>query len=63
VISSSLERESKAPSAMRASRQSSSITAASSFELREIAEELYEEVGSIAMTVVAAKIRRVREKL
>jgi hypothetical protein len=34
-----------------------------SFELRDIAEELYEEVGSIAMTLIAAKIKRVRDKL
>lgn len=34
-----------------------------SFELRDVAEELYEEVGSIAMTLIGAKIKRVREKL
>jgi len=34
-----------------------------SFDLREVADELYEEVGSIAMTLIAAKIKRVREKL
>lgn len=33
------------------------------FQLREVAEELYEEVGSIAMTLINTKIRRVREKL
>ena len=33
------------------------------YQLREVAEELYEEVGSIAMTLIAAKIKRVREKL
>jgi 5-methylcytosine-specific restriction endonuclease McrA len=34
-----------------------------SFELRDVAEELYEEVGSIAMTLIGAKIKRVRDKL
>lgn len=34
-----------------------------SFELRDVAEELYEEVGSIAMTLISAKIKRVRDKL
>jgi hypothetical protein len=34
-----------------------------SFELRDVAEELYEEVGSIAMTLIATKIKRVRDKL
>jgi hypothetical protein len=33
------------------------------FELREVAEELYEEVGSIAMTLIGVKIKRVRERL
>jgi hypothetical protein len=33
------------------------------FQLREVAEELYEEVGNIAMTLIAAKIKRVRAKL
>src|SRR4051812_1544971 len=30
------------------------------FELREVAEELYEEVGSIAMTLISVKIKRIR---
>jgi hypothetical protein len=34
-----------------------------SFDLQEVADELYEEVGSIAMTLIAAKIKRVRDKL
>jgi hypothetical protein len=34
-----------------------------SFDLRDVAEELYEEVGSIAMTLIATKIKRVRDKL
>lgn len=34
-----------------------------SLDLRDIAEELYEEVGSISMTLIAAKIKRVRAKL
>lgn len=34
-----------------------------SLDLREVATELYEEVGSIAMTLIGAKIKRVREKL
>ena len=32
-------------------------------QLEGIAEELYEDVGSIAMTLIAAKIKRVRAKL
>jgi hypothetical protein len=32
-------------------------------ELRDVAEGLYEEVGSIAMTLISAKIKRVRDKL
>jgi hypothetical protein len=32
-------------------------------ELRDVAEELYEEVGSIAMTLITVKIKRVRERL
>lgn len=32
-------------------------------DLRDTAEELYTEVGDIAMTLVKAKIKRVREKL
>ena len=34
-----------------------------SFELRDVAEELYEEVGSIAMTLISAKIKRMSNKL
>lgn len=34
-----------------------------SFELRKVAEELYEEVGSIAMTLITAKIKRIRDSL
>jgi hypothetical protein len=34
-----------------------------SFELRDVAEELYEEVGSIAMTLISVKIKRVRARL
>ena len=34
-----------------------------SFDLREVAEELYEEVGSIAMTLINVKVKRVRERL
>ncbi|HEY3866690.1 MAG TPA: hypothetical protein VGL54_11480 [Solirubrobacteraceae bacterium] len=34
-----------------------------SLDLRDVAEELYEEVGSIAMTLISAKIKRVRDKL
>ena len=34
-----------------------------SFDLRDVAEELYEEVGSVAMTLVNAKTKRVRERL
>lgn len=30
------------------------------FQLREVAEELYEEVGSIAMTLITVKIKRIR---
>jgi hypothetical protein len=36
---------------------------APSFDLVDTAEELYEEVGSIAMTLIGAKIKRVRAKL
>jgi hypothetical protein len=36
---------------------------APSFDLVETAEELYEEVGSIAMTLIGAKIKRVRAKI
>jgi hypothetical protein len=32
-------------------------------DLRDVAEELYDEVGSIAMTLIDAKIRRARRKL
>jgi hypothetical protein len=32
-------------------------------DLRDVAEELYDEVGSIAMTLIEAKIRRTRKKL
>jgi 5-methylcytosine-specific restriction endonuclease McrA len=32
-------------------------------DLRDTAEELYEEVGSIAMTLIGAKVKRVRDKL
>lgn len=32
-------------------------------ELREVAEELYEEVGDIAMTLIKAKTKRIRKKL
>jgi 5-methylcytosine-specific restriction endonuclease McrA len=32
-------------------------------DLRDTAEELYAEVGSIAMTLVGAKVKRVRDKL
>lgn len=32
-------------------------------DLREVAEELYEEVGNIAMTLIEAKIKRERKKL
>jgi hypothetical protein len=32
-------------------------------DLREIAEELYEEVGGIAMILITSKIRRVRNRL
>jgi len=32
-------------------------------DLRDTAEELYTEVGDIAMTLIKAKIKRVREKL
>lgn len=34
-----------------------------SSDLRDVAEELYDEVGSIAMTLIAAKIKRARRKL
>ena len=34
-----------------------------SSDLRDTAEELYDEVGSIAMTLIEAKIRRTRGKL
>ena len=34
-----------------------------SFEARAVAEELYDEVGSIAMTLIGAKIKRVQAKL
>jgi hypothetical protein len=34
-----------------------------SFELASVAEELYEEVGLIAMTLIGAKLKRVRAKL
>jgi hypothetical protein len=33
------------------------------FGLSDIAAELYEEVGSISMTLISAKIRRVRAQL
>ena len=33
------------------------------YDLRDVAAELYEEVGSIAMTPITAKIRRIRDKL
>ena len=32
-------------------------------DLREVAEELYEEVGAIAMTLIESKVKRVRAKL
>ena len=32
-------------------------------DLRDTAEELYDEVGSIAMTLIAAKVKRVSKKL
>lgn len=32
-------------------------------DLRDVAEELYEEVGSIAMTLIEAKIKRERKRL
>lgn len=32
-------------------------------DLREVAEELYEEVGSIAMTLIETKIKRERKRL
>lgn len=32
-------------------------------DLRAVAEELYEEVGSISMTLINAKINRIREQL
>jgi hypothetical protein len=34
-----------------------------SLDLSSIAEELYEEVGSIAMTLITAKVKRIRSKL
>ena len=34
-----------------------------SMELREVAGELYDEMGEIAMTLIRAKIERVRDKL
>lgn len=34
-----------------------------SLDLAEVAMELYEEVGSIAMTLISAKIKRVQSKL
>ena len=34
-----------------------------SFDLRETAEELYDEVGGIAMTLIAAKVKRIRTRL
>jgi HNH endonuclease len=34
-----------------------------SLDLRDTAEELYEEVGSISMTLIAAKIKRLRDRL
>jgi len=36
---------------------------APSLDLRSIAEELYEEVGSIAMTLIETKIKRTRKSL
>jgi hypothetical protein len=32
-------------------------------DLRDVAEELYAEVGSIAMTVISEKVKRVRKAL
>jgi hypothetical protein len=32
-------------------------------DLRDVAKELYDEVGMIAMTLVTAKVRRIRERL
>ena len=32
-------------------------------DLRDVAEELYEEVGAIAMTLINSKVKRVREKI
>jgi len=32
-------------------------------DLRDTAEELYDEVGSISMTLISAKVKRVRDKL
>jgi hypothetical protein len=34
-----------------------------SLDLRDVADELYDEVGSIAMTLIDTKIKRVRDKL
>ena len=34
-----------------------------SYELSDVADELYEEVGSIAMTLISTKLKRVRGKL
>lgn len=36
---------------------------APSLDLRDVAAELYEEMGSIAMTLISSKVKRVREKL
>lgn len=33
------------------------------FDLREVAEELYEEVGSITMTLISVKVKRTRDRL
>lgn len=34
-----------------------------SHDLRDVAEELYEEVGAIAMTLINSKVKRIREKI
>jgi hypothetical protein len=52
-------------SATSVSRRSSRSTSATPTpnDLRDTAQELYEDVGSIAMTLIGAKVKRVRDKL
>lgn len=44
-------------------RATRTMYAPDSSDLRDVAKELYDEVGRIAMTLIATKIKRARRKL